>query len=117
MKKLFSAVYIFAAMLFAGSIFTGTALASSASAVTSSGFKLFNDNCQSCHQGGISGWVMGAPAVGDKEEWKSLAAKGVDALLATTLAGSGMMPAKGGCEACSEQQLQSAIEYMLKKSQ
>lgn len=83
----------------------------------SRGRVVFQQSCQSCHSGGIAGWFMDAPALGDKEQWGQLAAKGPAALLASTTNGSGAMPAMGGCDSCSEDQLQAAIQYMLQQSQ
>lgn len=69
----------------------------------------YTGKCSVCHATGVAG----APKLGDKEAWSSRISQGVDALLATAIAGKGAMPPKGACVDCSDIDLKSAIEYML----
>ncbi|MFM8354485.1 MAG: c-type cytochrome [Gammaproteobacteria bacterium] len=66
--------------------------------------------CFSCHAAGIAG----APRAGDAEQWAPRVAKGRDALLASTIAGIAPgMPARGLCNACTDEDLGQAIDYMI----
>ena len=66
--------------------------------------------CFSCHASGVAG----APRSGDVEAWASRAVKGKAALLRTTIAGIPPgMPPKGLCAACTDEQLEAAIDYMI----
>lgn len=78
-----------------------------------SGEEVYNGTCVSCHGTGAAG----APKLGDKAAWAPRIATGMDALLANATKGLNAMPPKGLCMACSEAELQSAIEYMVSNSQ
>lgn len=78
-----------------------------------SGEEVYNGTCVSCHGTGAAG----APKFGDKAAWAPRIATGMDALLANATKGLNAMPPKGLCMACSEAELQSAIEYMVSNSQ
>ena len=78
-----------------------------------SGEEIYNGSCVSCHGTGAAG----APKMGDKAAWAPRIATGMDALLANATKGLNAMPPKGLCMACSEAELQSAIEYMVSNSQ
>jgi cytochrome c5 len=70
--------------------------------------------CFSCHAAGIAS----APKVGDVNQWAPRIAKGADALLQTTIDGIAPgMPARGLCNQCTDEELASAIDYMITKSQ
>ncbi len=66
--------------------------------------------CAACHVAGIAG----APKFGDKEAWAPRIAKGLDALVATSIAGIGVMPPRGG-STLDDEQMALAVEYMLSK--
>jgi cytochrome c5 len=95
-------------------IFTTITLSSWANAA--SGSEIFIESCEGCHSGGISGFFMGSPAIGDKDDWAPLAAKGMPTLLKNTKEGLGSMSEMGGCDSCTDEELTSAIEYILSKS-
>ena len=84
---------------------------------SSTGSEVYQGACATCHGGGFKGWMTGAPTVGDKEVWTPLIAKGVDAMTTFSIMGVNKMPAKGGCSQCSDEQIKSAIEHMVKLSQ
>ncbi|MCW8825230.1 MAG: c-type cytochrome [Gammaproteobacteria bacterium] len=70
--------------------------------------------CQSCHATGAAG----APKLGDKAAWAPRIAKGVDALVQSSIKGipgTSMMP-KGMCAACSDDDLKATVEYMVSQS-
>lgn len=67
--------------------------------------------CRSCHQGGTAG----SPIFGDKEAWEPRIEKGRDALLESTIKGIPPgMPIKGLCGGCTDEELEQAIDYMIK---
>ena len=65
--------------------------------------------CQSCHDSGI----MDAPKFGSLEDWAPRIERDIDDLLMVAIAGKGGMPAKGTCMDCSDNELKSAIQYMI----
>ena len=81
--------------------------------VAVAGEKTYDKACAACHSTGAAG----APKVGDAAAWGPRAAMGIDALLASAIAGKGpVMQPKGGCAACSDAELKAAIEYMVNNS-
>src|SRR5690606_1163398 len=52
------------------------------------GDAVYKQVCAACHTAGVAG----APKLGDKAAWDTLAAKGLDALLASAINGKGAMP-------------------------
>lgn len=99
-----------AAILMAG---LAPALATAAGeSINPAGEKLYKSACMACHMAGVAG----APKVGDKARWSALTAKGMDALMHTTINGKGAMPPRGATKA-DDATLQAAVEYMISKSQ
>ncbi|GAA0209127.1 cytochrome c5 family protein [Kangiella japonica] len=74
------------------------------------GESIYNRSCFSCHERGHGG----APLRGNLEQWQSRLNKGEDALLKSMVNGYKGMPPKGACFDCSAQELQMALDYMLK---
>ncbi len=72
------------------------------------GKKLYQSSCAMCHQTSL----MGAPGV-DKHVWAVLLDQGRDKLYEIAIRGNGDMPAKGGCDACSNGRLKAAVDYMI----
>ncbi|MBK6509530.1 MAG: cytochrome c5 family protein [Haliea sp.] len=80
-----------------------------------SGEEVYNTACMACHSTGAAG----APKVGDATAWAARIAKGTDALYASGVngvPGTGMM-AKGGCVACSDEEIHAAVDFMVANSQ
>jgi cytochrome c5 len=80
-----------------------------------SGEEVYNSACMACHMTGAAG----APKVGDADAWAPRIAKGMDALYnsgVNGVAGTGMM-AKGGCMACSDEEIYAAVDFMVESSQ
>ncbi len=80
--------------------------------IASDGTAIYNKSCKMCHSSGM----MGAPKVGNKAAWAPLIEKGTDALFASVRAGKGKMMARGGCRACSDDDLAAAINHMITMS-
>ena len=77
------------------------------------GQQVYKNSCQACHAAGVAG----APKLGDKDAWAPRIATGIDALLASSINGKGIMPPKGACASCSEEDLKAAVEYMVSQAQ
>jgi cytochrome c5 len=84
---------------------------------TPSGETVHKAHCANCHSSFIGGFFSGAPTTGDEDEWAPLVAKGLDTLTANTIAGVGEMPARGQCEACTDDEIRAAVAYMLEQVQ
>ena len=56
---------------------------------------------------------LGAPKIGDLDDWRPRLKKGLNALFKNTDEGINAMPARGGCFECTDQQLLLAIKSLL----
>ncbi|AAO53660.1 cytochrome C [Pseudomonas syringae pv. tomato] len=67
-------------------------------------------HCVACHSVGL----LKAPKIGDTAAWEERANKagGLDGLLASTLKGLSIMPPKGSCADCTDDELKNAIRSM-----
>jgi cytochrome c5 len=79
-----------------------------------SGRVIWMDNCRNCHERGIAD----APIVKEFEAWKPRIAKGKPTLYTHAINGffgedDSMMPAKGGNEELTDEQVKSAVDYMV----
>ena len=88
----------------------GAPSADLAPAAALSGGDVYGRFCRTCHDAGLND----APKVGDAEAWAPRLAKGNEVLLQNTKDGfnNGLMPAMGLCMACSDAELQAAIDFM-----
>lgn len=77
-----------------------------------SGEQVYQSSCAACHGAGI----MGAPKMGDAGAWSPRVAQGMDVLAKHAINGFNAMPAKGGCVACSDDEIKLAINYMVDAS-
>lgn len=79
-----------------------------------SGEAIYKKTCVGCHASGAAN----APKLGDKAAWKPRIAKGMNVLLQSAIngvPGTAMMK-RGTCISCSDDDLKSAIEYMVAQS-
>lgn len=83
--------------------------APAAAATNGVGEKLYKQACAACHTAGIAG----APKFADKAAWAPRIATGMDAMVASVIAGKGIMPAKGGAAGASDADLRAATQYMV----
>ena len=88
------------------------AAASPAGGGAKSGEQVYTSTCTACHSSGVAG----APKVGDKAAWEPRLTQGLDALVTASVKGKGAMPPKGGNAGLSDDEIKSAVEYMLEKS-
>ncbi|WMS86599.1 c-type cytochrome [Pleionea litopenaei] len=78
-----------------------------------SGGDVYTANCSACHGAGVGG----APKFGTSA-WSDLAAaNSIDALLQSVVNGKGIMPPRGGCANCSDDELKDAIQHMIDSAQ
>ena len=73
------------------------------------GKELYDTKCMACHTSGVAN----APKFGDKAAWAPLAAKGMDALLASVKQGKNAMPPMGTCSDCTDDEFKAVIQYMI----
>lgn len=81
-----------------------------------SGPQVFNEACYLCH---APPGVPGAPVVGDAAAWEARVAQGMETLYEHAVVGyqgeAGFMPAKGGRVDLSDDEVTSAVDYMLEQ--
>jgi len=82
-------------------------VAAAASAFDAAG--AYQMSCNACHGTGAAG----APMLGDAGAWEARMEKGMDELMSNVINGVGAMPARGICMACSDDDLQAIVNYML----
>jgi cytochrome c len=75
---------------------------------------IYSENCQACHETGIAG----APKTDNKEVWESRLDKGINQVYNNAINGfqgiNGFMPAKGGNLQLNNDQVKTAVDFMLK---
>ena len=76
-----------------------------------SGQMIYETVCASCHDAGL-GQV---PALEDTAGWTPRIVQGRELLIRHAIDGYRLMPEKGLCEACSEEEIVAAVDYMLGK--
>lgn len=81
------------------------------------GEAVYKKVCSMCHAAAVAG----SPKPGDKADWGPRIAQGNDVLYKHALEGftgaKGMMPARGGSPALTDDEVKSAVDYMVAKSQ
>jgi cytochrome c5 len=80
-----------------------------------SGKEVFEFRCNGCHGRN----TQGAPMPDDNFEWSMrLRQKGLDLMLKHSMEGfnNDLMPAKGGCRDCNQEEVYAALFYMLERS-
>lgn len=78
---------------------------------------VYDGVCAVCHQAGIAG----APRTGDVENWQARIGRGMAVLVQNAINGyqgeAGIMPARGGNAALSDDEVAAAVRYMVEQSQ
>jgi len=112
MRKLLSLLFIvlFGSMLLSS---CGDSKPKELKANLENGKVVYNKACIACHMTGVAG----AAAITDKARWDNIAAKDINVLHKQSIEGYqgdyGVMPAKGTCVDCSDQDIFDAINYMM----
>lgn len=74
---------------------------------------VYEQYCIVCHRDGLAG----APKFSDVNDWKPrLEGKTIDDLIVIVNKGLNVMPPKGTCSECTDDDIKAAIQYMLPKS-
>ncbi len=73
------------------------------------GAKVYGTFCIACHASGVSG----APIKGNADQWAPRIAQGKDVLKTHAINGLNLMPPKGTCMDCSDDEILAAIEHMI----
>ena len=76
------------------------------------GKAVYDQVCAACHGSGLAG----APKFGDRQAWAPRISKGMDVLVNSAVHGMGNMPARGGQQGLSDQDIRAAIEFMVTNS-
>lgn len=91
--------------------------AAPAPAVNAAGESIYKKTCALCHAAGVAG----APKPGDKADWEPRIAQGADTLHKHAIEGytgsKGMMPPRGGGASLTDDEVKSAVDFMVAKSQ
>lgn len=102
-------------LLLAASVFL-LATAQAGSAAEDEAFdaeQQYQATCFACHGTGAAH----SPEVGDQIEWEIRLEKGMDTLVQNTINGlNGIMPPRGLCATCSDEQLRAIVEFMVESS-
>lgn len=87
-----------------------------ASAAMADGAAVYNSGCAACHATGVAG----APKVGDKVAWANRVTQDKELMYDHALNGyqgeAGVMPPKGGFMNLSDDDVKSAVDYMVETS-
>ncbi len=87
--------------------------AAAPSPASEAGKAVFTKTCAMCHATGVAG----APKSGNKDDWAPRIAEGKDTLYKHALEGftgkKGMMPARGANPSLSDDEVKSAVDYMV----
>jgi len=81
-------------------------------AYSRTGEQVVQERCQECHASG----KLGAPKLGDMNDWKPRLKNGVDALIKSAIGGHNAMPARGGLANLSDAEMKAAVEFMVSKT-
>jgi cytochrome c5 len=74
-----------------------------------SGKEVYEGACMTCHSIGLAG----APKFGDKLSWGGREDKDIESLASSVMDGLNGMPRMGLCMNCSQEEITSAVDYML----
>jgi cytochrome c5 len=74
--------------------------------------EVYNAACMACHMTGAAG----APILGDVSAWSTRITQSVETLYEHAINGIGVMPAKGGCMNCSDNEVKAVVDFMIEKS-
>lgn len=95
-----------------GKVNTSTVKAAAPAGGAADAKSTYQSACFACHGTGAAG----APKLGDKGEWKSRIAQGMDTLFDHALNGFKGMPPKGGRGDLGDDVVKAVVKYMVKES-
>lgn len=76
---------------------------------------VYQTYCFACHGTGANN----APVLGNAEHWEPRIAKGIDVLYESAINGfnNGLMPPKGLCMDCTNEEIQATVDHILAQSE
>ena len=77
--------------------------------VHSDGKAVFDQVCSKCHRTG----VLNAPIVGNRAMWEPRVKAGKEKLYESVINGKNDMPAKGGKDQLTDDEVKAAVDYMV----
>jgi len=80
--------------------------------VPEGGEKIYQQACLMCHEAGVAG----SPMTGDKAAWAVRIDQGRDKLVQNAIEGIGVMPPKGGQTQLSDDEVASAVDYLIQQA-
>jgi cytochrome c5 len=80
--------------------------------VPEGGEKIYQQACLMCHEAGVAG----SPMTGDKAVWAARIDQGRDKLVKSAIEGIGVMPPKGGQSQLSDDEVASAVDFMIQQA-
>ena len=93
----------------------GLSLAGGAGGAAQDPETVYQTYCFACHGTGANN----APVLGNAEHWEPRLAQGIDTLYEHSIMGfnNGLMPPKGLCMDCSDDEVRATVDYMLEALQ
>lgn len=73
---------------------------------------IYQQACQMCHEAGVAG----SPMIGDAAAWAARMEQGRDKLVSNAIGGIGVMPPKGGQSQLSDEEVASAVDFMIQQT-
>lgn len=77
------------------------------------GETIYNTYCMACHATGVSG----SPMLGNAEQWSARIAQGTDVLYQNSINGLNVMPPRGTCVDCSDDEIRATVDFMVEALQ
>lgn len=92
---------------------TGAAEAVNTSEDVGPGNQVFTAVCATCHVSGL----LQAPRLGNSDDWAPRLEKGMETLYTHAINGFKNMPARGGRQDLSDDEVKAAVDYMISQSE
>ena len=76
------------------------------------GKEVYERVCYACHDNGVAGAIK----MTDKATWRSHAHHGMDHMVESVIKGKGAMPARGGDPNLTDEEIESAVHYIIQQT-
>lgn len=74
--------------------------------------QIYKESCAMCHAND----ALGAPVFGNKEEWAKVLEQGIDTVYKNAINGLNAMPAKGGNDSLSDDEMKKVVDFMIESA-
>ena len=93
----------------------GISIGAAAGGAAKDPMTVYQTYCFACHGTGANN----APVLGNAEQWAPRIAKGIDVLYESAINGfnNGLMPPKGLCMDCTNEEIQATVDHIVAESQ